>query len=530
MGGTLEIVARAGRHLVHEDLFCDAPAKQHADLVEHVFAVVAVAVLRRKAHGHAQCAATRNDGHLVNRVALGQQLADQRVARLVVRGIDALALRHDHAFALGAHQNLVLRLLEVLHLDHARRPARRHQRRFIAKVRQIGTGHAGRPARDDVRADVLAQRHLAHVDVEDLLASTNIGQRHIDLAVETARAQQRRVQYVRPVGRGDHDHADVGFKSVHLNQHLVERLLAFIVTPTQAGSALASDRVDFVDKDDAGRILLGVIEHVANARSTDPDKHLYKVRTRNGKERHLGLAGDALGEQRLAGSRWAHQQQPARNAPAELLETLRVFQEVDNFLHLFLGLVASRYVGEGDLVGVLVEHARLAFPEAEGTALTAALHLAHEIDPHADQQQHRTPADKQRHQQRAFFARLDVELHAVGDQIADQTAVQIGCRGADLAVVVGDGDDFGSALPFLDDRALDAFGANLFQKIRIAQIARAGAATGVELLEHSEQHQGYYQPDRNFRKPLIIQTRLQSPGNTGHLSAILCVSSRRASI
>ena len=285
---------------------------------------------------------------------------------------------------------------------------------------------------------VLAQRHLAHVDVEDLLAAADVGQLHVHLAVEAARAQQRGVQDVGAVGRGDHDHAEVGFEAVHLDQHLVERLLALVVAAAQAGAALAADRIDFVDEDDAGRVLLGVFEHVAHAGRAHADEHFDEVGTGDAEERHLGLAGDALGQQRLAGAGRADQQQAARNAAAELLELGRVLQEVDHFLDFFLGLVAARDVGEGDLVVVLVEHARLALAEAEGAALAAALHLAHEVDPHADQQQHRAPADQQRHEERALFARLDVELDVVVDQIADQPAVEVGGGGADLAVVVGD--------------------------------------------------------------------------------------------
>jgi hypothetical protein len=127
--------------------------------------------------------------------------------------------------------------------------------------------------------------------------------------------------------------------------------------------------------------------------------------SRDAEERHLGLAGDGLGQQRLAGARGADQQHAARDAAAELLELLRVLQEVDQFLDLFLGLVAAGDVGEGGGVVGLVEHARLALAEAEGAALAAALHLAHEVDPHADQQQHRAPADQDAHQQRGFLAR-----------------------------------------------------------------------------------------------------------------------------
>ena len=67
-------------------------------------------------------------------------------------------------------------------------------------------------------------------------------------------------------------------------------------------------------------------------------------------EKNGTLASPAmrLGQQRLAGARRADQQQAARNAAAELLEFLRVLQEVDDFLDFFLGLVAAGDVGEGD--------------------------------------------------------------------------------------------------------------------------------------------------------------------------------------
>ena len=184
----------------------------------------------------------------------------------------------------------------------------------------------------------------------------------------------------------------------------------------------------------------------------------------------------------------------------------RVLQEVDDFLDFFLGLVAAGDVGEGDLVVVLVEHARLALAEAEGAALAAALHLAHEIDPDTDQQQHRAPAHQQRHQQRTLFARLDVELDVVVDQVADQAAVEVGGGGAHLAVIGGDGDDLAAALAFLDRGALDAIAADFLQEVGIADVAGAGDAAGVELLEHSEQHHGDDEPDGNFGKPLIVQT------------------------
>ena len=141
---------------------------------------------------------------------------------------------------------------------------------------------------------------------------------------------------------------EVGLEAVHLDQHLVQRLLALVVAAAEAGAALAADRVDFVDEDDAGRVLLRLLEHVAHARRADADEHLDEVGAGDREERHLGLAGDRLGEQRLAGARRADHQHAARDAAAELLELRRVAQEVDQLRDFFLGLVAAGDVGEGD--------------------------------------------------------------------------------------------------------------------------------------------------------------------------------------
>ncbi|MCY1543981.1 hypothetical protein D9M68_798260 [compost metagenome] len=113
--------------------------------------------------------------------------------------------------------------------------------------------------------------------LEDLLTAADIRQAYHHLAVEAARTQQRRVQHVRAVGRGDHDDAVVHFEAVHLHQQLVEGLLAFVVPAAQAGATMATDGIDFVDEDDAGRVFLGLVEHVADAGRTHTDEHFDEV-------------------------------------------------------------------------------------------------------------------------------------------------------------------------------------------------------------------------------------------------------------
>ena len=200
--------------------------------------------------------------------------------------------------------------------DDALVGSRGEQRRFVHEIGEIGAGESWRAARDVPGLHVVAQRHLAHVDAQDLFAAAHVGQRHHDLAVEAARAQQRRIEHVGPVGGGDDDDAFVAFEAVHLDQQLVECLLTFVVTTAESGAAMAADRVDFVDEDDAGSVLLRLLEHVAHARGADADEHLDEVGTGNGEERHLGFARDGARQQRLAGTRRAHHEHALRNLAA----------------------------------------------------------------------------------------------------------------------------------------------------------------------------------------------------------------------
>src|SRR4029079_13882841 len=110
------------------------------------------------------------------------------------------------------------------------------------------------------------------VDLEDLGPALHVGAVEDDLAVEAAGPQERRVEDVRAVGGGDDDHVRVRIEAVHLDQDLVEGLLALVVAATEAGAALAADRVDLVDEDDARRLALGLIEQIPDAARADADE------------------------------------------------------------------------------------------------------------------------------------------------------------------------------------------------------------------------------------------------------------------
>ena len=129
--------------------------------------------------------------------------------------------------------------------------------------------------------------------------------------------QQGRVEDVGPVGGGDDDDVGVGVEAVHLDQDLVEGLLALVVRAAQPGAALAADRVDLVHEDDAGAVALGLVEEVAHAGGADAHEHLHELGAGDAEEGHARLTGDRPGQQRLAGARRADQQHAARDARAE---------------------------------------------------------------------------------------------------------------------------------------------------------------------------------------------------------------------
>ena len=215
---------------------------------------------------------------------------------------------HDQGFALSAHHHLVLGVLKVTMHDHAAVLARGQQGGLIDDIGKVSAGKAWRAPSNNLHVDIGSQRHVTHVHAQDLLTAVDVWVGHHHLAVEAARTQKGRVQHVWPVGGGDQDDAFVGLKAIHLDQQLVQRLLAFVVATAQAGTAMAADSVDLVNEDDAGGIFLGLFEHVAHAAGTDADKHLDEIGSRNGEEGHARFTSNGPGQQCLAGAWRADQQ------------------------------------------------------------------------------------------------------------------------------------------------------------------------------------------------------------------------------
>ena len=138
--------------------------------------------------------------------ALRQHPRHQRVTGLVVGGHHPLAVGDDPALALRPGDDAVDRLGQLVAADRLAVLARGQDRRLVDQVLQIGAGESRRLPRQTLDRDVLLERLAARVDLEDRQPALDVGAVEDHLAVEAAGPQQRRIEHVRPVRRGDDDH------------------------------------------------------------------------------------------------------------------------------------------------------------------------------------------------------------------------------------------------------------------------------------------------------------------------------------
>jgi len=206
------------------------------------------------------------------------------------------------------------------------------------------------------------------------------------LTVESARSQQGFIEYIGTVGCRYDDDAFIAVKAVHFYKQLVQGLFALVVAAAHAVAAMATDRIDLVDEDDARRAFLGLFEHVANARGADTDEHFDEIRTGYREERHTRFACNGPSQQRFTGSRRTDHQYAARYLAAEEFVFGGVSQKIDHFDDVFLGFFDAGDIGEFDFDLVFLEQFGLAFTEIHLAAHAAALLFAEEINPDCDQQ------------------------------------------------------------------------------------------------------------------------------------------------
>ena len=376
--------------------------------------------------------------------------------------------------------------------------------RLVDQVGQVGAAEAGCRAGQDLEVDVSGQGDLADVDAEDVLAALDVGHVDDDVPVEPAGPEEGAVEDVGPVGRGDEDDALVRVEAVHLDEKLVERLLALVVPAAEAGAALAADRVDLVDEDDAGRVLLALVEEVADARGADADEHLDEIGAADGEEGHVGLAGHGPGQQGLACPRRADEQHALGDAAAEPLELARLLEELDDLAELGFGLLDAGDVLEGQLLLLAGEELGPALAEGHGL-VAAGLHLAHHEDPEEDHQEYREPADEDREEGTAG-AVLDDDVDLVLAEDLDQVGVSRGQDGLEGLAVREPAAD----LVLLDRDLFDLALLDLGHELRESDVL-LGQGRGLEEAPEGDDDDPGGDPEKEALHRSILSLRHNSP-------------------
>src|SRR5438128_1739917 len=102
------------------------------------------------------------------------------------------------------------------------------------------------------------------MDPQNFFATFYIGQIDGDLAIETARTQESWIKDIGSVSSRDNDDAFLSIEPIHLHEQGIEGLFALVVAAPDSVATVTTDRVNFVDKNDAGRRLFPLLKHVAD--------------------------------------------------------------------------------------------------------------------------------------------------------------------------------------------------------------------------------------------------------------------------
>mmetsp|Transcript_10214 Transcript_10214/g.23079 ORF Transcript_10214/g.23079 Transcript_10214/m.23079 type:complete len:254 (+) Transcript_10214:126-887(+) len=183
--------------------------------------------------------------------------------------------------------------------------------------------------------------HLARVDLHDFRARILGRMRELNLTVNAATSQKRRIENVCAVRCRDDLNVVVAPKSVKLVQQLEHRSLYLSVAAQLAVKALCSDGVNLVDENDRGTLLLSECEGVTHELRAISDEHLNELRSRELEEARVRLRGASARDERLSRSRWAVQQHALRRLDSNLFEALLVCHGKHDRLDKFLNLLVK---------------------------------------------------------------------------------------------------------------------------------------------------------------------------------------------
>ena len=195
------------------------------------------------------------------------------------------------------------------------------------------------------------------MNLEHLAAARDVGNPDHDFAVEPPRPPERGVERVWKVRRADDDDLTARFEPVHQRQQLRDDALLHLadrVFPPRR------DRVDLVEKDNAWRGLLRLLEHLAKPRLALPVQPVHDFGSADGEKGRLGFAGHGARQQRFAAAGRTVEQDALGRVDAEAAEDLRIPQrQLDHLAHALDGRAQPTDVFVGDPAGRRLRAGRL---------------------------------------------------------------------------------------------------------------------------------------------------------------------------
>ena len=247
---------------------------------------------------------------------------------------------------------------------------------------------------------------------------------------------------------------------------------------------MAPHGVDFIDEHDAGRVFLGLLEHIAHAAGADAHEHFHKIRPRDGKEGHARLACNGAGQQGFTGARGANKQRTFGDFTAQAAKFLRVAQEFNDLLQLVLGLVDAGHILERHAAMFFCQQLGPRFAKAHRATAATALHAVHEINPDPDQQH-----KGQERQNKGLKAALLLAFGGDWNVLIQQQFGDCGILWLDRHIVFAILATKAHTLAIQGDAA-DFLGLNALHKIGIADAgALHGRARSAEQIEKRKDQQ-----------------------------------------
>ena len=261
------------------------------------------------------------------------------------------------AFELLALEQFAHGLHEVLVDDIVALGAYGEHARLGAHVAQVGAVEAVGELDNGLEVDVAALGNRRRVDLHDVQAALLVGQRDLDLAIQTTRTQQGRIQRVRSIRGHDHLHFAERVEAVHLVEQLHERALNLAIGRRALREAATANRVNLVHEYDARLVVARECEHLA-----DHARRLADVLVDNGAGDHLEeaaveLTGDRTCQQRLAGAGRSVEQTSLGRCDADTQEELGIEQrKLDDLAQLADLLLETSDFGVAHVARILVRH------------------------------------------------------------------------------------------------------------------------------------------------------------------------------